>query len=258
METLYESEKEAENSNLKITGLNTTPVVSIVLPAYNEAETIKEVVIDYFEEIVNKIPSKLIVAEDGSNDNTPEILASLANEIPISLFSDRSRKGYAKGVGDALKKCTAKWIFFSDSDGQYFPNDFWKLWRNRQGYDIIIGRKIRRSEGIHRTILSRGFHVLFNQLFGLDLHDADCGFRLIRRDVIQSVVDETRFLKFSFWAEFTIRACLKGFRVCEVPIDHTCRANGGTRIYAPSKLPLIILKQLNGLIHLYLDAKKNV
>ena len=256
MELVYESEKENRNLPLSIIGLETKPVVSVVLPAYNEAETIRGVVIDYFEEIAKKVPSKLIVAEDGSLDQTPEILTSLANEIPLSLLLDRKRKGYAKGVADALKSCKEEWVFFSDSDGQYSPSDFWRLWENRYGHDMIIGRKIRRSEGIHRTILSKGFHGLFNNLFGLDLHDADCGFRLIRRDVVQSVVDATRLLNYSFWAEFTIRACLKGFTVHEVPISHDSRSNGGSRIYASSKIPLIVLKQLIGLANLFVDVRK--
>lgn len=234
--------------------LKLLPRVSVVLPAYNEAETIRSVVMKYFKEIRGKIPSRLVVAEDGSVDGTKEILASLADELPISVLSTSNRKGYAKGVSDALKGCDEDWIFFSDSDGQYFPSDFWTLWENRDSFDMIIGRKVHRSEGVHRTILSKGFHGLFNSLFGLRLHDADCGFRLIRRDVIQSVVDDVRFLKYSFWAEFTIRACLQGFRVCEVPINHASRANGGTRIYSPSKIPLILLKQLKGLALLYLDV----
>lgn len=245
-----------EAASLLDVDLEPLPLVSVVLPAYNEAETIRGVVLDYFKEIRRKIPSKLVVAEDGSVDGTKEILASLADELPISVLSNRNRKGYAKGVADALKCCDGDWIFFSDSDGQYFPSDFWGLWENRGSFDMIIGRKVNRSEGVHRTILSKGFHSIFNSLFGLRLHDADCGFRLIRRDVIQSVVDEVSFLKYSFWAEFTIRACLKGFRVCEVPINHASRANGGTRIYTPSKIPLIVIKQLMDLARLYFDVKK--
>jgi glycosyltransferase involved in cell wall biosynthesis len=260
MEDLYVNEKSFASKNAPLSFINIdeelSPLVSVVLPAYNEAETIRNVVHDYFEEIRTKLPSKLIVAEDGSVDGTKEILASLASELPISVLSTRNRKGYAKGVSDALKCCTEDWVFFSDSDGQYFPSDFWGLWENRHSFDMIIGRKFHRSEGVHRTILSKGFHGLFNSMFGLRLHDADCGFRLIRRDVIQSVVDEVKFLKYSFWAEFTIRACLRGYRVCEVPINHASRANGGTRIYAPSKIPLIILKQIMNLARLYVDVKK--
>jgi glycosyltransferase involved in cell wall biosynthesis len=254
METIYVRDNE-QTTSVQVVDLKTEPILSVVLPAYNEADTIRDVVIDYFEEIVDKLPSKLVIAEDGSIDETPEILVSLANEIPISLYLDRSRKGYAKGVADALKNCKEEWIFFSDSDGQYFPSDFWKLWENRHNADMIIGRKLRRSEGIHRVIMSKGFHGLFNKVFGLNLHDADCGFRLIRRDVIESILDETKLLRFSFWAEFTIRACLNGFRIREIPINHASRENGGTRIYAPSKIPLIIIKQLKGIAQLYREVR---
>jgi glycosyltransferase involved in cell wall biosynthesis len=264
METLYESRKDFGNQNgdgnapISVVHWKAEPILSVVMPAYNEADTIKDIVTEYFEEIISKLPSRLIVAEDGSSDKTPQILASLANKIPITLFSERRRKGYAKGVNDALEKCEADWIFFSDSDGQYFPSDFWRLWENRDGYDMIIGHKVRRNEGIHRIILSRGFHLIVNKLFGLRLSDGDCGFRLIRKEVIQSVGREARFLKYSFWTEFTIRACLKGFKVHEVPINHANRTNGGTRIYAPSKIPLIILKQLKDLIKVYIDLRKGL
>lgn len=231
------------------------PSLSIILPAHNEAETIRDVVMDYHNEIAARIPSRLIVAEDGSSDLTPEILASLASKIPILLYSERRRKGYAKGVRDALKKCGEDWVFFSDSDGQYSPSDFWKLWQNRREHDMIIGRKIRRNEGIHRIVLSKVFHALVNSLFGLSLHDGDCGFRLIKRELLLSVIDETNILKYSFWTEFTIRASLKGFRIREVPISHANRASGGTRIYAPSKIPLIVLKQIRGLAGLYSEIK---
>jgi glycosyltransferase involved in cell wall biosynthesis len=232
------------------------PVIDVVLPVYNEAGSIRSVVLDFYNEIVQKLPSRLIVAEDGSVDGTKEILLELKNEMPLSLFSGSKRKGYAKGVADALRKCGEQWVFFSDSDGQYFPSDFWQLWENRDSYDMIIGRKLHRSEGIHRTILANGFHTVANSLFRLKLHDADCGFRLIRKEVIDSVLDEVKFLKYSFWAEFTIRACLKGFKISEVQITHSIRASGKTQIYTPSKLPLIILKQLKGLLDLYSDTSK--
>lgn len=232
------------------------PILSILLPAYNEANVIQGVVRDYYNEIVTKLPSKLVVAEDGSDDQTPQLLASLGNEIPISLFSDRNRKGYSKGVSDALKRCDEEWVFFSDSDKQYFPSDFWRLWENRYGYDMVIGHKVHRNEAIHRIVLSKFFHGLINLLFGLNLKDGDCGFRLIKKDVIRSVTDETRVLKYSFWTEFTVRSYLKGFRVLEVPINHASRKNGDTRIYLPSRIPLIILKQLAGLAALFASTKK--
>jgi len=259
MQTIQDNKKIClENKAIPLSMLSQSkkPEICIVLPAHNEADTIRNIVINYFDEIVTKLPCTLFVAEDGSEDKTPSILSSLAEEIPISVVSDPRRKGYAKGVADALKKCKTEWIFFSDSDGQYLSTDFWKLWENRHNSDMIIGRKLQRNEGIHRTILSKGFHNIFNLIFRLKLNDADCGFRLIRKNLIQSVVNEAKTLKYSFWAEFTIRASLKGFKINEVPITHVNRENGGTRIYTPSKIPIIILKQLQGLIRLYSDLRK--
>lgn len=232
------------------------PAIDIVLPVYNEAESIRGVVLDFYNEIALKLPSRLIVAEDGSVDGTKEILMALKNEMPLSLFCDPQRKGYAKGVADALRKCGAEWVFFSDSDGQYFSSDFWRLWKHHDSYDMIIGRKLQRSEGAHRAILANGFHAIANTLFGLQLHDADCGFRLIRKEVIDSVVEEVKFLKYSFWAEFTVRACLKNFKILETPINHSNRTHGNTQIYTPSKIPFIVMKQLKGLANVYVDTRK--
>jgi dolichol-phosphate mannosyltransferase len=240
----------------KIDTSNCQPVVDLILPVYNEVGSIESVVLNFYNEIVTKLPSRLIIVEDGSTDGTKEKLSSLKRTMPVSLFSTSQRKGYLKGVSDGLKKCTSQWIFFSDSDGQYFPSDFWNLWENREGYDMIIGCKRYRQEGIHRIILSNGFHNITNNIFNLSLHDEDCGFRLIRKSLIDSVLNDVKYLKYSFWAEFTIRACLKGFKINEVPIDHASRTHGNSTIYVPSKIPLIILDQLNGLKNLYFDTRK--
>jgi dolichol-phosphate mannosyltransferase len=231
--------------------------LSILLPAHNEAEIIKDVVMDYFCEISTKLPSTLVIAEDGSTDGTRDILFSLKNEIPLSIFSYSQRKGFAKSVCDALRKCKEDWIFISDADGQFLPSDFWRLWEKRHSYGMIIGRRNNRDDCWYRVVLSRVFHKMVNRLFGLGLKDVDCGFRLIKKDVIRSVLDKTWVLKYSFWTELTVKTCLKGFRVCEVPISHVGRNNGGSRIYMLSKIPLIIFEQLRGLLALYAYAKKN-
>lgn len=234
-------------------GLKKSPVVTIILPAHNEAETIRDTVLRYFHEIGPRLSTEFIVAEDGSDDGTREILSSLKKELPIVLLTGQERKGYAKGVRDALRSCNGEFIFFSDSDGQYSPKDFWKLWEARNGYDLVIGRKVHRNEAAHRVILAEGFHRIVNFLFHLDLHDADCGFRLLRKNMTSGLLNQVHLLEYSFWAEFTIRASLKGFRILEVPIQHNKRLFGETHIYKPTKIPFIVLKQLRGLTQLYFE-----
>jgi glycosyltransferase involved in cell wall biosynthesis len=238
------------------TVMKSRPLIDVLMPAYNEVSSIRNVVLEYYDEIGRKLPSRFIVAEDGSYDGTKDVLLSLKTEIPISLFCGPVRKGYTKGVGDALKKCRGEWIFFSDSDGQYSPSDFWRLWENRYKYDMVVGRKLHRSEGAYRTVLSNGFHGIANNLFGLNLHDTDCGFRLIRKELVDSILSEVKCLEYSFWSEFTIRTCLRGYKVLEVPISHASRMSGKTQIYKPSKIPMIVLKQIKGLASLFVETRK--
>ena len=238
-------------------GVKERSIVSVLLPVHNEAEVILDILKTYYNEICRKVSATLVVAEDGSTDGTKEILASLESELPIVLLSNPNRKGYGNAAADALKSCRSDWVFFSDSDGQYSPADFWKLWNLRNDSDMVIGCKVRRSERVHRIVLAGGFHKILNGMFGLNLHDADCGFRLIRKEVIRSVIDKVKFLDYSFWAEFTIRACLKGFRIREVPINHSNRTHGDTHIYKLSKIAVIILKQLRGLVRLYKDVRSS-
>ncbi len=227
-------------------------MLSIALPVHNEASTVESVLMNHFKEIASKIPSKVFVAEDGSTDETKMILLSLSEKVPLQLVFGRQRLGYAKAVSNLLQRTDADWIFFSDSDGQYSPADFWRLWATRDSFDMIVGKKTKRMDATYRIALAKGFHTLVNLLFHLGLHDADCGFRLIRRKVVLNVVKDVRFLPYSFWAEFTIRAGLKGFRLCEVPIGHN-RRHGSTHIYKARKIPLILLRQITGLARLYWD-----
>jgi len=100
-------------------GAGQTGPVSVVIPVYNEGDVIEKVVRDFYAKVVSKVPgSELIVAEDGSTDNTKAILGRLAEELPIRLVSSDERKGYTRAVKDALKLPRFDLVFFSDSDGQ--------------------------------------------------------------------------------------------------------------------------------------------
>jgi hypothetical protein len=82
------------------------------------------------------------------------------------------------------------------------------------------------------------------------LKDMDCGFRLVRREVVEAVLPEATTLRYSFWAEFTMIAYRKGFRILEVPISHRSRPRGNTSIYTVDRLPRIMSHQFMGLLAL--------
>lgn len=87
-------------------------------------------------------------------------------------------------------------------------------------------------------------------MFRISIRDLDTAFRIIKRKVLNAVLDETRILKYSFWTEFTVRAYKKGFRIGQVPVVHRNRLNGDTQLYKLSKLPSVIISQLIGSLKL--------
>jgi glycosyltransferase involved in cell wall biosynthesis len=224
--------------------------LTVFLPVHNGADVIEEVLDVFCAKVVSPTSARLLVCEDGSTDGTGAVLDRLAGKYPMRLERADVRKGYAGAVRDGLASVATPFVFFADSDGQYYPEDFWKLVPDAEEYDMVIGRKVNRDEPLHRIVLSRGFHLLVKILTGVRLRDIDCGFRLIRKEVVKDVLREVHDLPYSFWAEFTIVASLKGIRIAEVPVSHHRRLYGKSTIYQPRRLPGILLLQLRGLLRL--------
>lgn len=232
--------------------------LTVLLPVFNEARTIEPVLRDLNDKVVQPYQAHLLVCEDGSSDGTAALLARLAPELGFTLESHPDRQGYAGAVRNGLSLAGSSVVFFSDSDGQYDPVDFERLWKEIGSCDMVIGRKIERQENIYRRFLSRGFHVLIKAFTNVPLQDLDCGFRLIRKDVIQAVLPQLGSLRYSFWAEFSILAYRQGFRIREVPISHRARVHGSSTIYAWNKLPRILILQFLGLLRLARRLKSSL
>jgi glycosyltransferase involved in cell wall biosynthesis len=224
--------------------------LTILLPVHNEALTIEQVLDGFWEAVIQPTSAQVLVCEDGSTDGTGDVLRRLAGRYSLRFVNGTNRKGYAAAVRDGLLQVETPKVFFADSDGQYFPEDFWKLWRHADDYDMVVGRKVNRNEPLHRLILSRGFHLLVRLMTGVPLKDMDCGFRVLRRDLAAAILPEVGSLPYSFWAEFTILAHRRGMRILEVPVSHRSRLNGGTSIYQWNRLPMIVRRQFRGLIEL--------
>ena len=132
-----------------------TKKISLIIPVHNEVDIIEEVVRNYYKEVISKIAgSEFIVAEDGSSDGTKEVLRKIAEELPITLVSGDQKKGYSKAAWDALKLARNEVIFFSDSDGQHSPGDFWKMIPFIEDFEVINGYKFPRQDTRTRRFIS--------------------------------------------------------------------------------------------------------
>lgn len=220
--------------------------ISLIFPVYNEALIIEDTVRNYYDELDGRVPFELIVAEDGSTDDTKTVVRRLGRNLPIRVYTSDERKGYLNAVKDALKLAERDWIFLVDSDYQFAAIDFWRLVPQMATHDIILGMKSPRRDPFYRIILSRGLNLMLRLLFHVPYWDMDTGFRLIRREAVERIAPQVRHFAF-FTAEFVVRCHLAGYRICEVPVPHYSRKEGTTNIFFISKLPMIVLQQLRGI-----------
>ena len=216
--------------------------VSIVMLVYNEAEVIEHVVRGFHEAIGRRLPgSQFIVAEDGSRDGTTEILRRLADELGLTLTHRDERRGYTRALRDALALARHDLVLFSDSDGQHDPADFWRLARRIPYCDMVIGFKQPRRDPLYRLAMSRVFNRLVGVLFTLRFHDVNCGFRLMRRALVEDLLRDEWRMRACTFTEFTIRAFYKGYAIQEAPIRHLPRPFGESRGVPVAGIPGSVL-----------------
>jgi dolichol-phosphate mannosyltransferase len=230
--------------------------VSIVFPVYNESFIIEQTIRNYLWELSDRVEDlELIVAEDGSTDDTKSVMERLQLELPIKVFMSDERKGYQRAVTDAISHATKEWLFIVDSDYQFAAIDFWRLEAYRRDYDLILGMKSPRKDPYYRIMLSRGYNFLLRFFCRVPYRDMDTGFRLIRRSVADELSPQVRHMSF-FTAEFVVRAHHAGHRILEVPVPHYARKIGSTTIFYVSKLFVISFKQFMGLLRLRRELKR--
>lgn len=227
--------------------------VSIILPVYNERETIEPVLKEWRKELSKlKISHEFVVCEDGSTDGTTQFLKKVQKKYNFILNQVKYRRGYGGAVIDGIKTAKSQYLLSIDSDGQCDAKDFIKFWKNRDKADIIIGWRTKRADAFQRKIFSALFKIVFRILFQNKIHDPSAPFVLYKKKTILPYLKYLKFLKEGFWWGFIGTAIKKNLTVYQLPINHRDRLNGDTVIYKLDKFPSIAFRNLFGLIKLKL------
>jgi glycosyltransferase involved in cell wall biosynthesis len=227
-----------------------TDRLQVLLPIYNEANSIKLTIEEIFNALKNKIPFEFILSEDGSTDGTKEILKTLKNKFPILLISDNQRKYYSKAVIDGINKASSEYLLIIDSDGQCDPNDIIKFWEKRKKSDIINGYREPRHDFAYRRFISNVFYFFYKILFNVPLRDPSFAFVFMNKNVYQELSNFKPLMPDGFFWEFNARAKKKNFSFNEIWINHRKRSSGDTKIYTLANLPKIAFKNGVGLLKL--------
>ena len=111
--------------------------LSFVLPVYNEAEIIEKMIRDYHLKIISKFKNhEIIIINDCSTDETPQILNKLQNELDLKVINFPLNCGHGKALRTGLEFASGDLIFHTDSDYQHDPEDFWRLYQYIEDNDV--------------------------------------------------------------------------------------------------------------------------
>lgn len=203
----------------------------IVVPAYNESENIEQLVKDWYpviEEHGNK-NSKLVIVDDGSKDDTYKILKKLAKSRPQLVPLTKENGGHGATVlyaYDYALKNGADYIFQTDSDGQTNPEEFDDFWKLRENYDMVIGHRNAREDGLSRVIVTRVLRRVIQMSFGVWVVDANTPFRLM---TAKSLKENIKYVPKDFNLSNVILSVIytkKGDKVKYLPVTFRNRQGG--------------------------------
>jgi dolichol-phosphate mannosyltransferase len=226
-----------------------------LLPVHNEGESIEATIRGIYGVLSTVVNPGFIVCEDGSRDDTKQVLQRLAGELPMRLNLSDARKGYSKAVREGMSMLEAGYLLCIDSDGQCDPRDFTRFWQARGSADIVIGWRVHRADTLLRRTFSGFFYLLYQAVFRTPVHDPSCPYVLFPKAVAQRLTGELGDMKEGFWWEFVARAHRRGFTFRELPVNHQLRAAGVTQVYKWSKMPSIFLRHVAALLKIWRDTR---
>ncbi|MEC7983895.1 MAG: glycosyltransferase family 2 protein [Myxococcota bacterium] len=224
--------------------------LSIVLPAYNEAENIQKV-LESALRIIRDVGGEVLVVDDGSDDQTAELVTSYPSS-QVRLVRHSHNRGYGAALRSGFGAARYDWIFFTDADGQFNLQQIYDLISHSQSYDLVVGFRAQRKDPNIRLLNAWVWAKLVNTTFGLSIVDVNCAFKLIRADSLRSI---TLFSEGAcINAEMFVKLLERGARLKQVPVEHFPRSHGrqtGAR-------PDVILRALRELISLRAGSDNGV
>lgn len=201
--------------------------LSVMMPAYNEAENLV-VVIPRIVEVLERIdvPHQIVVVDDGSDDTTPEVLATLARRYPVvEAVRLRRNLGKSQALTVGLARATGETVVLMDADGQDDPEEIPKLLAELEGgLDLVTGRRVVRNDRFVKRSTSRLYNRATVWVTGVEGRDFNGGLKVMSRDVVNALELYGELHRY-----IPILAQWAGYRVGEIEVQHHERLSGESK-----------------------------
>jgi len=208
-----------------------TPTLTMVMPAYNEADAIRDVVDGWDRELATLgVPYEIRVYDDGSRDGTGELVAAMARERPAVVAVRQTNRGHGPTILRGYHEARGDWVFQTDSDGEVGPEAFPLVWEQRHQADLVLGYRDGRSAAAARRVVTAVARWTVRLGFGARVRDANTPYRLYRRAALEGLLAAVRPDAFAPNVILTGLVWRAGLRVVEVPVPHRGRQTGSSSI----------------------------
>jgi len=222
------------------------PSLSVFFPAYNDAPSLPDLLRRTFAVLQEHVADyEVIVINDGSRDNTAEVLERLASEYRpfLRVVTHPQNRGYGGALRSGFAAATKEWVFYTDGDGQYDPGELPRLLAlTGPATGLVNGYKLERHDPAHRIWIGNVYNFCARVLFRIRIRDIDCDYRLIRR----ALLDEIRLTSTSgtICVELVRKLELSGWEVAEVEVHHYPRRHGRSQFFRMQSLAVTLFQLL--------------
>jgi glycosyltransferase involved in cell wall biosynthesis len=207
--------------------------LSVFFPAYNDAQALPELVARTFAVLeANVRDYEVIVVDDGSRDETAQVLEKLKGHFGsrMRVVTHAVNRGYGMALRSGFAAATKDLVFYTDGDGQYDVRELpLLLERMTAGTGLVNGYKLERNDPRHRVWIGKAYNAFARALFGIQLRDIDCDFRLIRKELLDSM--ELRSTSGTICVELVAKIEKSGCQVEEVAVHHYARQYGRSQFF---------------------------
>lgn len=210
----------------KTTPVGNRPDISIVIPAFNETERLVPTIGAIASELSDLgLEWEMIIADDGSTDDTVAVAESLGL-VNLRVLRAAANGGKGSAVRRGMAAARGRYILFADADNSTPIEEIGNLLVKvrDEGYDVAIGSRAlsggtEANKSTLRQLMSNGLRLMVRNVFGIQVHDSQCGFKLYSREAADKLVLSQTIMGFSFDLEHLYLAQKYNMRIAEVPVQ---------------------------------------
>ena len=220
--------------------------LSVFFPAYNDAPSLPGLIAKTFAALCGNVEDyEVIVINDGSADNTAEVLEQLCREYSpyMRVVTHEKNRGYGGALRSGFAAATKQFVFYTDGDGQYDVSELPLLLDLvTPNTGLVNGYKLERQDPAHRIWIGKTYNFCARLLFRIHIRDIDCDYRLIRRSLLEAI--QLTSTSGTICVELVRKLEISGCGVVEVGVHHYPRLHGKSQFFRLPSLANTFLELL--------------